>query len=183
MSDPTPPYGDPPSQVQPTDSGTTSSESNTAFHRPIQLLVSEYLRTETTTSLPPYEITLPRTERGNAQEDLASMERTKSYLLLLSSWSQLLEELTESETPCHHQGQNHNRHDDMANASSGCDVVGCDGLMSQDCVVGLFVEMAVRRFGIWQEKVLAKGNASLPPPDVLLVWMTYLSSPSWSVWG
>lgn len=41
------------------------------------------------------------------------------------------------------------------------------------------MEMAVRRFGYWQERLLALKSTALPPLDVLLVWATYLGSPIW----
>lgn len=139
----------------------------------------EYLRSDTAASLPPYEGTLPRVDRGRVYEDLASVDKAKSYLLLLSAFSQLLRDLLDTQKRCPHPPVNGDTLGHTSHSSIMCSVTGCDGLLSRDCKVGLFVEMAVRRFGIWQEKLLAKGNASLPPLDVLMVWMTYLSSPAW----
>lgn len=57
---------------------------------------------------------------------------------------------------------------------------------------GLFVQMAVNRFGVWQSAVIERHSAFccpasqdatcqhafLPPPDVLMVWAAYLQCPT-----
>jgi len=101
------------------------------------------------------------------------MDRVKDYLLLLSAFAKMLQEVAEAEMPCCHARL------EPCDRSFGCSVSGCDGRMKEDGKLALFVEMAVRRFGYWQERLLSVGSRALPPLDVLLVWVTYMGSPLW----
>jgi hypothetical protein len=58
-----------------------------------------------------------------------------------------------------------------------CPVGDCPGCLTTECKWALFVQMATWRFGIWLDKLVAQGNPSIPPLDVLLIWSTYLGSP------
>jgi hypothetical protein len=72
----------------------------------------------------------------------------------------------------------HTQHDPSRDAY--CSDEECSGWLPDQDKWALFTEMAVKRFGLWQTRLVAGSNEpELPPLDVLLVWMTYLGSPNW----
>jgi len=154
-----------PYNMNSSETRSTANSCITAYRIPL-------LHTATSTTLPPYEITpatRPYADRPAA--DASSVERVKQYLLLLATFFRMIEQVRKIEMRCSHtfgDGFNDN-----------CSIEHCDGTMSGK--LGLFVEMAVWRFGCWQERLVAEGSRVLPPLDVLLVWATYTGSPVWYV--
>ncbi len=93
----------------------------------------------------------------------------RQYLLLLASFSYLERTVRATRLTCPRRPIK----------EGGCSSSGCRARLGESCKWTLFLEMAARRFGVWQDKLIAHSRDILPPLDVLLIWATYLHCPSW----
>ncbi len=93
----------------------------------------------------------------------------RKYLLLLASFSHLEQTIRATRLTCSRR----------PGKDGACSSSGCVASLTESCKWTLFLEMAVRRFGVWQDKLVAHSQGILPPLDVLLIWATYLHCPSW----
>lgn len=141
---------------------------------------SPFPRQETNATLPPYASTIAVPVYISSDwQGACSVGRAKGYLLLLASFSKLIDQVrgTSSCISLEHSMSEASRV--QAANDSTPSPSDSEGPLLEECRVALFVEMAVRRFGYWQERLLALKSTALPPLDVLLVWATYLGSPVW----
>lgn len=137
-------------------------------------------RQETNATLPPYaSSTAIPAYISNSCQEACSVGRAKGYLLLLSAFSKVLDQVRRMSSciSLEHSVSEVSRVQAVNGSTSWSS--DCEGPLSEECRVALFVEMAVRRLGYWQERLLALKSTALPPLDVLLVWATYLGSPIW----
>jgi hypothetical protein len=125
----------------------------------------------TSTSLPSYTSRQPGPPSYNSTAMLLSPIWLRQHLLLLAAFSQLKTAIQALDADNTGRGTNGSARDTQARLRD----------LDNSGRWGLFVEMAVRRFGIWQTKYVAKGIDDLPPLDVLMVWCAYLGSPRWYV--
>jgi hypothetical protein len=125
--------------------------------------------TASSATLPAYDMRQPPCPSYAFTTTLSPI-RLRQHLLLLAAVSQLKDSIL------------------ALSVGSECRPLSGAFKGTQDCLReldergrwGLFVEMAARRFGVWQEKCIALNVTELPPLDVLMVWCSYLGSPVWS---
>lgn len=150
-------------------STSTSTLTDNIYHQ----LRAPLSHNTTATSLPQYIRQQPAPPPYNPPATLLSPVWLKQHLLLLALFSQLKTTIESLDL-----GSPVNEPNDEIR-----DTQSCLRDLDERGRWGVFVEMAVRRFGMWQAKYVAEGVEDLPPLDVLMVWCAYLGSPRWCVFS
>jgi hypothetical protein len=105
---------------------------------------------------------------ASPSNDMVSPSQIAAHLRLLAAYAKLQQDVEAMTVPCCHEMRPY----------EACEVPDCSGLLTSECKRALFVQMAVWRFEVWLKTIVAQGNYSLPPLDVLFIWSTYLGNPT-----